>query len=295
MSKICEITYPDPERIDFNDYLNSYPDVNNHVIQGKITALKHWIKYGRYEGRHIKLKNVNYKEIEKYIIHDHLQQRSRSKLSLVTSLYNDPNHLRMDEYKLTLRLNLANPAIDKIYIFWDKTSGEPPSWLNYNKIIAIPNSGRPSFDMLFTFCNNTEVNKNWLICNGDIVITKDIMLLEHKCLQNTLLAITRWELTSETETSIFHYNEIPNKFSQDTWIINTPFKILPGCENLFIGEIGCDSNIANIYKDSDTKVFNPCIDIKTLHIHLQNSRSQKYNVHLDGYVEHCNLNDIPDR
>lgn len=289
------ITYPNIERIDFTDYLESYPDVANHVTQGKITAKQHWIKHGRFEGRHIKLKNVNYKEIEKYVIQEHLQQRSSTRLNLVTSLYNESNHLRMEEYKLALRLNLANPAIDKIYIFWDKISGDPPSWLNYDKIIIIENSGRPSFDQLFTFCNNTNVNKNWLVCNGDIVITKDIMLIEHKCLKDTLLAITRWEFTSETETSVFHYHETPNKFSQDTWVINTPFKIHPECKNIFMGEIGCDSAISKIYKNSDTKVLNPCIDIKTLHIHLQNSRSQKYNVHNGEYVDHCNINDIPDK
>jgi hypothetical protein len=287
------IKYPDISRVDFEDYLRSYPDLQ-HAFGNDVTKAKqHWITNGRFEGRHIRLLDMDYKKIEQYVTKAYHEHHNDLSVNILTSLYLDENLHRAEEYKLTLQLNLRNPHVNHVYVLWDNCGGKIDHYIKpHEKLTVIPHDGRPSFKTLFEYCNTQETHALWCVCNGDIVITDDIHKLQSINMNNNILALTRWEFVSETNVSIFHEHEQPNKYSQDTWCFKTPIFVPSELELIHMGKVACDSHLSNVYKHYQQFIYNPCMDIKTLHVHLQNSRTQTYNVANAGYVDSCSLQDI---
>tara|TARA_R110002167_G_scaffold21345_2_gene77733 strand:+ start:941 stop:1816 length:876 start_codon:yes stop_codon:yes gene_type:complete len=289
------IKYPDLNRIDFNDYLKSYPDLRQEFGNNVNMAKRHWIINGRFEGRFVKLNNINYKYIKHYITETYHSHHNKTSVNILTSLYVDKNPLRAKEYKLALQLNLKNPHVNHVYVFWDNPgdgTGIGHFLPKHEKLTIIPHRGRPSFKTLFELCNSRADSKLWCVCNGDIVITDDIHKLQSINMNNKLLALTRWEFISETDISIFHEHERPNKYSQDTWCFKSPILVPSELELIRMGEVACDSKLSDVYKHYQREIYNPCMDIKTLHMHMQNSRTQSYDVVNAGFVENCLLQDI---
>jgi hypothetical protein len=287
------IKYPEPTRVDFKDYLNSYPDLQQAFGNDTSKARQHWINNGRFEGRHIRLQNIDYKKIEQHvtgIYHNHYNDLS---VNILTSLYVDKNPLRAEEYKLALQLNLKNPHVNHVHVLWDNCGGEIEHYIPpHEKLTVTSHGGRPSFKTLFEYCNSQETHALWCVCNGDIVVTDDIHKLQSINMNNNLLALTRWEFISETDISVFHEHERPNKYSQDTWCFKSPILVPSELELIYMGQVACDSKLSDVYKHYQHGIYNPCVDIKTLHMHMQNSRTQTYDVANAGYVEHCRLENI---
>jgi len=287
------IKYPDIGRIDFIDYLNSYPDLKQAFGYDVTKAEQHWVTNGRFEGRHIRLKDINYKEIEKHVTNAYHKHHNDISVNILTSLYVDKNPQRVEEYKLALQLNLNNPHVNHVHVMWDNCGGEIEHFISpHEKLTIVPHDGRPSFKTLFEYCNTQKSRALWCVCNGDIVVTDDVHKLQSINMNNNLLALTRWEFVSETDISIFHEHEQPNKYSQDTWCFKTPILIPSELELIHMGKVACDSKLSEVYKHYQRSIYNPCVDIKTLHMHMQNSRTQTYNIANAGYVESCKLQDI---
>ena len=287
------IKYPDVSRVDFEDYLRSYPDLQ-HAFGNDVTKAKqHWVTNGRFEGRHIRLLDMDYKKIEQYVTKTYHEHHNDLSVNILTSLYLDENPHRAEEYKLALQLNLKNPHVNHVYVLWDNCGGKIDHYIKpHEKLTVLSHDGRPSFKTLFEYCNTQERHALWCVCNGDIVITDDVHKLQSINMNNNILALTRWEFVSETDISVFHEHERPNKYSQDTWCFKTPVLIPSELELINMGKVACDSHLSNVYKHYQQFIYNPCIDIKTLHVHLQNSRTQTYNVANAGYVDSCSLQDI---
>jgi hypothetical protein len=287
------IKYPDVSRVDFEDYLNSYPDLQQAFGNDTSKARQHWINNGRFEGRHLRLQNVDYKKIEQHVTEAYHNHYNDLSVNILTSLYVDKNPLRIEEYKLALLLNLKNPHVNHVHVLWDNCGGEIEHFITpHEKLTVTSHDGRPSFKTLFEYCNSQEPYAPWCVCNGDIVVTDDVHKLQSINMNNNLLALTRWEFVSETDISIFHEHERPNKYSQDTWCFKSPILVPSELELIRMGEVACDSKLSDVYKHYHRGIYNPCLDIKTLHLHLQNSRTQTYNISNAGYVDSCSLQDI---
>lgn len=285
--------WPDVNRIDFQNYIDSYPDLQ--AVFGKNThaAKIHWVNNGRHEGRHIKLNDINYTQLKNFVIDNHHSLESDFSVNLLTTLYNESVDKRLEEYLLTLEINLQNPQIARVYVLWDQLTGSINNMLpSHEKLTVINHSGRPSFKFLFDFCKHTSPG-TWCICNGDIVMTNDVQKLKDLDMNNKILALTRWEFVSETEISPMYVNGAPNKFSQDTWIIKpTDNIIVDELEDIYMGRVNCDCNLTGVFKKHNIKIYNPCVDVKTLHVHMQNNRRQDYSNANVNYVECCSLQDI---
>ena len=287
------IKYPNPSRVDFEDYLNSYPDLQQAFGNDVNKARAHWRTNGRFEGRHIRLLDIDYKKIEQYVTKTYHKRHNDLSFNILTSLYADKNPHRAEEYKLALQLNLENPHVNQVHVLWDNHGGEIEHYIPpHEKMTVTSHDGRPSFKTLFEYCNSQETHALWCVCNGDIVVTDDIHKLQPINMNNNLLALTRWEFVSETDISIFHEHERPNKYSQDTWCFKSPILVPSELELIHMGEVACDSKLSDVYKHYQREIYNPCVDIKTLHMHMQNSRTQTYDVANAGYVEHCRLENI---
>jgi hypothetical protein len=307
---IMEIKLPNPDRIDFEDYLESYEDLKEAFGDNVQRAQQHWISIGHKEGRHIKLKDIDYDKLIKYVKDIHIPKESTNTFNLITSMYNEKDEKRHLEYAYALQLNLLNPLIENIYVYYDISDGDFNFFKKFNidtkyksKLSIIKCYCRPSYATLFNFSNITSKGK-WIISNGDIVFTGDLNKIPK--LNDSILAVTRWEFISENELSIFNFQDGPNVYSQDTWIYETPIKYPDITYKIRLGQILCDSNIIECFKEFRTPLYNPCKDFKTLHLHLQNKRTQNYtNVNDSEFkyfdknwphswpkVNPCNLKDI---
>lgn len=280
------IKYPDVNRIDFKNYLESYTDLKQAFGNDIASARMHWLNNGKFEGRNIKILNINYRIVEKYLNENLPVVESHNPINMITSLYHDNNTHRMEEYILALKVNILNKSIKHIFIFWEKDHDIPDSIAPYladEKVTTIKHSGRPSFYTLFKLARDIETTGIWVINNGDIVHTSDINKIKNINLDHKLLAITRWDMISEDVITIYNAFGKPNTMSQDCWVFNNTLPILSECNHIHLGEIACDPRISKIYKKIIT-VENPCYDLKTIHLHFQNARSQNYDV--SNILEH---------
>jgi len=276
------IKYPHIDRLDFEDYLNCNPDLKD-AFDGDIErAKRHWQERGRFEGRSWKINNVDYEKVKKYIKDNVKCDNISARFNMITSLYNERNAERLQEYILTLKMNISNSLINRIYVFYDYSNGwnsEIMKLLCHENVSVIEYNGRPSFRDIFEFSNIIGQGK-WIVCNGDIVPSLDFQRLPvewpKKNGNNSLLSITRWEFISEDEMSIFNLGgKIPNILSQDTWVYESPLNYPSELNQVKIGEMLCDSNLNYLFKLHNLPIYNPCLDLRTFHIHFQNARSYK--------------------
>jgi hypothetical protein len=121
-----------------------------------------------------------------------------------------------------------------------------------------------------------------VIINSDIVLDYDTTDLCRTVPEGTVYALARYEVDYktykepiETWNSTLHY--FPH-YSQDTWIFyrsNLDTTQL----NIYLGAQACDNLIAYFIESQNLKVTNPCLSIKTYHIHSSTIRNynRKYN------------------
>jgi hypothetical protein len=273
------VKFPDSNRIDFQDYLDSHEDLKKAFGDDIWQARMHWENNGKFEGRSVKLKNIDYEKVEDFIV-DKISVGSWGGpfLNMVTSLYNEENPDRLKEYVLALKMNIRNQLIDRIYVFYDMSNGwnsEIGRLLEDYKVSWIEVYGRPSFRDLFEFTNIVGDGLTWMVCNGDIVPSWDFCRVA--CLDDLgdrMLSITRWEFISENEMSVFSLGgRIPNILSQDSWVYQTPLKYPEELRKVKMGTMLCDSNLNYLFKKHNLPIYNPCLDLRTFHIHFQNARS----------------------
>jgi len=271
------IKYPTPESVDFENYLKTYPDLDTICHGSTYRAQQHWLRYGRHEGRNIKLKGINYNNIINYIKSesgDTYIGQNYNNITLTTTLYNESDPTRIKELCICLASNISKSYIHSINVYYDISTGGVPDefeqYFNNDKVNIIPFEGRPSYDVLLYKTPYKDVH---IVCNGDIVITNDITKITREQLDNTVMCLTRWEFISDNDTSIFHANGNINTISQDTWIHDTTLPHIHELEKVYIGTNACDCLVGNILREHNVNTVNPCIDIKTIHVHLQNNRS----------------------
>ena len=305
--KITElIKYPDDSRIDYDYYIATNKDIKNIQNINIEIAKNHWLKYGQYEGRMYKLLDVDYNIIKNYI-KDFTNNSYTASIFfiLIINLYNETNHLRIKEYLLTLQSNLKNPHITQIIIYYDTSKDDDNNYI-YNFIIDQINinnniklilcTERPSFKELFEIANNNNNNNNnnnYIISNADIIHTCDLEKLNTINLDNKLIALTRWEFIEETKIVPMNMYNYVHTWSQDTWIFNKTINLhinqIQELNNIYIGTVRCDSKINYYLKLTNIDIKNYCIDIRTVHMHLQGCRKQDYTIESIDYYNNSPL------
>lgn len=201
----------------------------------------------------------------------------QEKFKLITVLYNEENRARIAEYLTCLEINLAHNLIDKIHVVYDVSKdSEETVILNYLKNKKIPityTKDRPTYAFCFDLANKLYPNSRIILSNADIYFNTTLKTLDNYSLENTFLALTRWDIQEDNKKLVLHgflYN--PKKScSQDFWIFSTPFY----CNNstILMGIPRCDSTIAYSAQKSGLIVENPCFSIQGCHLHGSNIRN----------------------
>ena len=208
-----------------------------------------------------------------------------SDFAIVTTMFNEQDNQRREEFVETLNLNISNKFISRIFIFFE----EKPSHENYSKddsfekirkgiyhekVTTIPINFRPSFSEMIGFANQFAPQSKIILSNADIYFDDTLALIENYHLHNSLLAITRYEKINNEwilHKQSYKINNLNYYTSHDSWIFKTPFNCkiepsfrpgFPSCEK-FMGDV-----FAHGYK-----IANPSLDIRSFHIHASDKRN----------------------
>jgi hypothetical protein len=195
-------------------------------------------------------------------------------LSKYNSLLDDE---RTDELIQALINNLNSYIIEKIHLFIDDNdSYEKLNEIKYNninshKIVSINIKHQPTYHDFFNYILDNLPNHICMISNSDIYLhSYNINLLKLLDYNKYVYSLTRYEYDM-THPWIDIYNG-----SHDCYIFNSKYldnRII--CENTNFKQnlLGIETRIIKSFYDLNYIIFNPCKQIKIVHLHKTNLRN----------------------
>lgn len=213
-----------------------------------------------------------------------MQERGKvaKKFVLITVLYNETNHDRIQEYINCLKNNLEHPLISQIHVFYDSSKDGLTEehiirdFLNNHNVTINDINGRVTYGDCFALANELYVGQSVIISNADIYFNDSLSKLVDYDLTNKFLALTRWNVRSDGK--VVPYNVAWRRISQDTWIFEAPIRKFEN-DHIYIGTLECDSFIAYEAQKAGMQVLNPCLTVQCCHLHLSNIRNYDVNKH----------------
>jgi hypothetical protein len=176
-------------------------------------------------------------------------------------------------------------GFDRVIIFND--SVEPKFFGNNIENVRITRRMRYS-DYMSVVCDSSNFGNLVVLTNTDIKLDKNILNLPLYIKEKNLIAISRYE--SDVELAKSHW------CTQDVWaIISQPVHVSVGYQSdIPLGVPGCENRFAEIFHGAGYAVFNPCLEIKNLHVHSkQKAYAQDFRVYGSYlFVHSCKLIDI---
>ncbi len=203
-----------------------------------------------------------------------------AQFTLITSLYNESEQERIDEYIVCLEKNLAHPLIETIEVFYDTAKDDPVAdknqilqYLKSKNVIIHYITKRPTYQDCFDRANSTYTGKKIIIANADIYFNETLDLLETYDFTNKFLALTRWNLLPDNTLEIYMWpNNKPAIGSQDAWFFTAPLRTFEDAV-ISIGVPHCDGRLAYEAKKVGLQVLNPCLTIQCCHVHASGIRN----------------------
>lgn len=204
---------------------------------------------------------------------------------LVTSYYYTSNIDRQRELDECLTRNVQNPWIDRIYLLNDKQYAlrhiDP-----YGKIVQIEvtdeNKKRLRFDYAIQWINQHLYGKRVILSNSDIYFDQTLLKLQHETFHKKVFALTRYDQNKLVMVSD----------SQDSWMFRVPLLIPMEECNFTFGTLGCDNRLAYVIQKAEYNITNPCLTIRTHHLHQSNERTYDVSTRVHKphlLVEHVTL------
>lgn len=203
-------------------------------------------------------------------------KENNKKLILITSLYNESNPARIEEYRYCLNLNLDNSSIKKIHIMYDtvkdNNDNQILNYLKSKKFIDITYiKGRPTFGFIFDLANRLYQNEKIIIANADIYFDKSLDKLLNYDLNNKFLILSRWDIEKDKSIKAC-FQKLEWGYGSDAWIFRSPIKRFRD-DNFELGMWACDTRLTYQASKSNLKVLNPSYSIMCYHYHLSDLRN----------------------
>ncbi len=191
---------------------------------------------------------------------------------LLTNWYQESSQERKAELVEVLQQNLNHPEIAQIVLFSDPPHDELPP-VDLMKIRIVPRDRRTTFEELLAFANNSlPMGQVVIIANADIYFDASLARLKDVSLANRLLALTRRDVArSGQNPRLYRHPLFWQAFCQDAWIFQTP---TPTIKAPFSPGIpGCDGRMAFLAQEAGMEVYNPCLSLSAMHLHLVEKRN----------------------
>ena len=197
-----------------------------------------------------------------------------NKIILIQQYFIPIDNDRLMELNNCLEWNIKNSLIDEIHLL-NETFFDIPI-LKHEKIKQINIGCRLTYKLAFEYGNSLGLKTIKLLSNLDISFDDSLNKLKNFDLENTLLALTRYNITSYKPLIYELYNSpgvMYNKIAsgaQDTWIFT--YIRVHNNMNFPLGIAGCDHYILYLLQRVGIKLINNCYIIKTYHHHLSYKR-----------------------
>lgn len=212
-----------------------------------------------------------------------LDAKCNASFILITTLYNETNSKRRQEFITCIDHNCAHPLIETVHVLYDTAKDNDANilldYLKSKDVVITYVEGRPTYGMCFYIANQRYPNKKIIVCNGDIYFNDTLQYLIDYDLTGKFLALTRWEEWSDGSISPYHRGQKgrrrfgrETRDSQDAWIFQTPLRTFVK-DDIRMGLPLCDCRIAYHAKEVGLHVFNPCRTIQCIHVHRSGNRS----------------------
>jgi hypothetical protein len=202
----------------------------------------------------------------------------------VSSIYDDPNLLRLREYLTCVALNCR--LFEKVMLTYEATDGLVSLALQQmielgaipkRSVQLMPFRDRPSFAHLFDSSKICPPGTLVAVGNADVFFDNSLKLLADVLTDDMVCAISRRDIVPDGRSArlIRLENGCPNTFSADAWVARTPFE-----PDFFldyaIGSFHCDSFINNQFSRSRRyRPANPCLDVRVFHLHDERFNSSQ--------------------
>jgi len=195
-----------------------------------------------------------------------------------TSIYDEKEEHRLKEYIDCIEKNLN--IFDVICLFYEESSSTFRDALDKRLsakqhslssccIFFINITERPTFRFIFDFADSVFSGTQIYVSNADVAFEKNIIKVTAKHLNGNFLVLSRKEIVTETQEDdgfIMSQFGLPNTFSADVWIYQSPLQFQFRAD-FGIGTFHCDSFLNYHIGNSGYKLFNPCLDLQSFHIH----------------------------
>ncbi len=239
---------------------------------------------------------INYTEdynfVGEYVHHDNsrpqqhinilkkgIEDKNNLKINIITSFYiingdDEKIKQRNNELEEALRKNVLNNDISIIHLFVD--SLDPMIRIKIdqininNKIRPIYIPHQPLYADFFNYTMDYLQDEICMICNSDIYLYECDKSVLSK-LYNNVYALSRHE--KNLKCVVYGFGAYDAFIFYPKYINRNILKNLLHVQN--VG--GSDDSVINNLVDSGLKVYNPCFDIKIVHLHESNVRTYDYN------------------
>ena len=257
------------------------PNINVSVYQNLSEALEkvkqlETLQYRTPEGS----ENLEIDREDREISQNHKKMiLKQPKIILFTAYYKAKHAIRQEELIYCLKKNIQCDAIDKIVLIID--DDHVPE-VKSPKIEIVNLLERPTYLDWVELTQERDDNILSILANTDIYFDDSILNLKEIFANNSqaFVALSRYD--KEGDRQKLHQNP---HWSQDVWVISSQYQFTESLKkslNFSLGVPRCDNKIAYLFTIHGTRVYNPCHQIKT--VHVQESQLRAYSKYGDTSI-----------
>jgi hypothetical protein len=205
-----------------------------------------------------------------------ITEPTNDEIHIITQFFKPNDSIRLKEIQFALKQNHNNKHIHHIHLLNEKIYNSKELGLESNKIIQTNIGKRLTFQDVFVYVRNHNINGYVIMINSDICLNHTInRLLRSSMKENKqVCCLLRYEYNKQepSKSTIFG----PRYDSQDTWIFHSKQIILPISEKVFsfeFGKPGCDNKLIYLFSILGYEIINDPKTIQTYHIHASKQRN----------------------
>tara|TARA_Y100000389_G_scaffold179009_1_gene192661 strand:- start:777 stop:2489 length:1713 start_codon:yes stop_codon:yes gene_type:complete len=208
-------------------------------------------------------------------------------INLFQQFYINKIDERQNEIRKTLLYNCNNNLIDNIYLLNERIYSDEELGVKSDKIKQIVIDKRMTYQDIFTFVENNNIDGYIIISNSDIFFDKSINNIQ-KCQvikDKKVYCLNRFNFDSKNLSTLdLDLSGRPD--CQDVWIYHSKFNNILFNKDIFdieLGTPGCDNKIIYLFKLLGFNCYNEPEIIKSYHFHKIMTRNYDQNTKRPNY------------
>lgn len=208
-------------------------------------------------------------------------------ISLFQQFYINKIDERQNEIRKTLLYNCNNNSINNIYLLNERIYSDEELGVKSDKIKQIVIDKRMTYQDVFTFIKNNNIDGYIIISNSDIFFDKSIKNIQ-KCQvikDKKIYCLNRFNFNSKNLSGLdLDLSGRPD--CQDVWIYHSKFNNILFNKDIFdiqLGTPGCDNKIIYLFKLLGFNCYNEPEIIKSYHFHKIMTRNYDQNTKKPNY------------